>query len=95
MPIQIGYFLIRFTSKKTNLSSNEHFSRTKDKLFLANLSNFKANTTSKQINKKYTSKDDSKDRKNFKYFYIMKVKNYSILLLLSFQKLNIFYLLEA
>jgi len=81
----LGIFKLDLLVKKTNLSSNEHFSRRKGKLFLANLSNFKANTTSKQINKNYTSKDDSKDRENFKSFYIKKVKNYSLLLLSSFQ----------
>jgi hypothetical protein len=81
----LGIFKLDLLIKKTNSSGNEHFFRTKGKLFLANLSNFKANTTSKQINKKYTLKDDSKDRKNFKSFYIKKVKNYSFLVLLSFQ----------
>jgi hypothetical protein len=81
----LGIFKLDLLVKKSNLSSNEHFSKTKGKLFLANLSNFKANTILKQINKKYTSKDDSKDRKNFKSFYIKKVKKNSLLLLLSFQ----------
>ncbi len=81
----MGILKLDLLVKRTNLSNNEHFFRTKGKLFFANLSNFKANTTSKQINKKYTSKDDSKDRKKFKSFYVKKVKNYSLLLLLSFQ----------
>jgi len=61
------------------------FQKQKANFYFANLSNLKANTTLKQINKKYTLKDDSKDRKNFKSFYIKKIKNNSLLFLLNFQ----------
>jgi len=81
----LGISKLDLLVKKIDLSSSEHFSRTKTKVLLANFSNFKENTISKQINKKYTSKDDSKDRKKFKSSYMKKVKNYSLLLLSSFQ----------